>query len=71
VDSFEIIKKTLRKRTNIKKKGSETMVKNVKYVLIGENDEPIKNEDSNLDMKTAEIILENIDEITEFNARNL
>ena len=47
------------------------MVKNVKYVLIGENDEPIKNEDSNLDMKTAEIILENIDEITEFNARNL
>ncbi len=34
-------------------------LKNVKYVLIDENNEPIKNEDGNLDIKTDEIILEN------------
>ncbi|WP_348737047.1 hypothetical protein [Spiroplasma endosymbiont of Ammophila pubescens] len=28
-------------------------LKNVKYVLINENNEPIKNEDSSLDIKTA------------------
>ncbi len=46
-------------------------VKNVKYVLIDENNEPIKNEDVSLDIKNAEIILENIDEVEEFNASNL
>ncbi len=34
-------------------------LKNVKYVLIDENNEPIKNEGGNLDIKTTEIILEN------------
>lgn len=47
------------------------MIKNVKYVLIGEDDEPIKNEDGSLDIKTAEIILENTVEVEEFNASNL
>jgi hypothetical protein len=46
-------------------------LKNVKYVLIGENDEHIKNEDGSLDIKTAEVILENVDEIEEFDASNL
>ncbi|MFX4057125.1 MAG: hypothetical protein EHV01_002170 [Spiroplasma sp. hy2] len=46
-------------------------LKNIKYVLINENNEPIKNEDGNLDIKTAEIILENTSEIEEFNASNL
>ncbi|MFJ1522135.1 hypothetical protein [Spiroplasma sp. ald] len=46
-------------------------LKNVKYVLIDENNEPIKNEDGNLDIKTAEIILENTAEVEEFNASNL
>lgn len=46
-------------------------LKNVKYVLINENNEPIKNEDGSLDIKTAEIILENTDEVEEFNASNL
>lgn len=46
-------------------------VKNVKYVLIGEDNEPIKNEDGSLDIKTAEIILENTSEVEEFNASNL
>jgi len=46
-------------------------LKNVKYVLIDENNEPIKNEDSSFDIKNAEIILENIDEVEEFNASNL
>ncbi|APE74130.1 hypothetical protein [Spiroplasma citri] len=38
-------------------------LKNVKYVLINEENEPIKNEDGSLDIKTAEI--------EEFNASNL
>ncbi|UNF62205.1 hypothetical protein [Spiroplasma poulsonii] len=46
-------------------------LKNVKYVLINENNEPIKNEDGSLDIKTAEIILENTAEVEEFNASNL
>ncbi|WP_338990294.1 hypothetical protein [Spiroplasma endosymbiont of Seladonia tumulorum] len=46
-------------------------LKNVKYVLINENSEPIKNEDGSLDIKTAEIILENTAEVEEFNAINL
>lgn len=46
-------------------------LKNVKYVLINENNEPIKNEDSSLDIKTAEIILENTAEVEKFNASNL
>ncbi|ALA98170.1 hypothetical protein SKUN_001297 [Spiroplasma kunkelii CR2-3x] len=46
-------------------------LKNVKYVLINEDNEPIKNEDGSLDIKTAEIILENTDEVEEFNASNL
>ncbi|UZQ30437.1 MAG: hypothetical protein OHM56_02565 [Spiroplasma phoeniceum] len=46
-------------------------VKNVKYVLIDENDEPIKNKDGIFDIKTAEIILENTSEVEEFNASNL
>ncbi|KAF0850782.1 MAG: hypothetical protein EIB84_03170 [Spiroplasma poulsonii] len=46
-------------------------LKNVKYVLINENNEPIKNEDGSLDIKTAEIILENTSEVEEFNASNL
>ncbi|WP_338989477.1 hypothetical protein [Spiroplasma endosymbiont of Seladonia tumulorum] len=46
-------------------------LKNVKYVLIDENNEPIKNEDGSLDIKTAEIILENTAEVEEFNASNL
>ncbi|UZQ30154.1 MAG: hypothetical protein OHM56_00985 [Spiroplasma phoeniceum] len=46
-------------------------VKNVKYVLIDENNEPIKNEDGSLDIKTAEIILENTVEVEEFNTSNL
>ncbi|WP_338989976.1 hypothetical protein [Spiroplasma endosymbiont of Seladonia tumulorum] len=46
-------------------------LKNVKYVLINENNEPIKNEDGSLDIKTAEIILENTVEVEEFNASNL
>ncbi len=47
------------------------MVKNVKHVLIDENNKPIKNEDDSFDIKTAEIILENSEEINEFNANNL
>lgn len=46
-------------------------LKNVKYVLINENSEPIKNEDGSLDIKTAEIILENTAEVEEFNTSNL
>ncbi|AXF95647.1 hypothetical protein [Spiroplasma phoeniceum] len=46
-------------------------LKNVKYVLINEDNEPIKNEDGSLDIKTAEIILENTAEVEEFNASNL
>ncbi|WP_348735931.1 hypothetical protein [Spiroplasma endosymbiont of Ammophila pubescens] len=46
-------------------------LKNVKYVLIDENSEPIKNEDGSLDIKTAEIILENTAEVEEFNSSNL
>ncbi|MBW3057786.1 hypothetical protein D6D54_00990 [Spiroplasma poulsonii] len=46
-------------------------LKNVKYVLIDENNEPIKNENGSLDIKTAEIILENTAEVEEFNASNL
>ncbi|WP_348734881.1 hypothetical protein [Spiroplasma endosymbiont of Ammophila pubescens] len=46
-------------------------LKNVKYVLINENSEPIKNKDGGLDIKTAEIILENTAEVEEFNAINL
>ncbi|WP_338989266.1 hypothetical protein [Spiroplasma endosymbiont of Seladonia tumulorum] len=46
-------------------------LKNVKYVLINENNEPIKNEDGSLDIKTAEIILKNTAEVEEFNASNL
>ncbi|WP_348735312.1 hypothetical protein [Spiroplasma endosymbiont of Ammophila pubescens] len=46
-------------------------LKNVKYVFINENSEPIKNEDGSLDIKTAEIILENTAEVEEFNAINL
>ncbi len=46
-------------------------LKNVRYVLIDENNEPIKNEDGGLNIKTAEIILENIAEVEEFNASNL
>lgn len=46
-------------------------LKNVKYVLIDENNKSIKNEDGSLDIKTAEIILENTDEVEEFNASNL
>lgn len=46
-------------------------VKNIKYVLIDENNEPIKNEDGSLDIKTAEIILENTVEVEEFNTSNL
>jgi dTDP-4-amino-4,6-dideoxygalactose transaminase len=46
-------------------------LKNVKYVLIDENNEPIKNENGSLDIKTAEVILENSEEINEFNANNL
>ncbi len=46
-------------------------LKNVKYVLINENDEPNKNEDGSFDIKNAKIILENIDEVEEFNASNL
>ncbi len=38
-------------------------LKNVKYILIDENNEPIKNEEGNLDIKTAEIILENTAEV--------
>lgn len=47
------------------------MVKNVKYVLIDEKNEPIKNENDSFNIKTAEVILENYEEITEFNANNL
>ncbi len=47
------------------------MVKNVKYVLIDENNEPIKNENDSFDIKTAEVILENYEEINESNAGNL
>lgn len=47
------------------------MIKNVKYVLIGEDDEPIKNEDGSFYIKTAEIILENTAEVEEFNVSNL
>ncbi len=46
-------------------------LKNVKYVLIDENNEPIKNEDGSLEIKTTEIILENTAEVEEFNASNL
>ncbi|KAF0850040.1 MAG: hypothetical protein EIB84_06285 [Spiroplasma poulsonii] len=46
-------------------------LKNVKYVLINENNEHIKNEDGSLDIKIAEIILENTVEVEEFNASNL
>ncbi len=46
-------------------------LKNVKYVLINEDNDPIKNEDDSLDIKTAEIILENSAEVEEFNASNL
>lgn len=46
-------------------------LKNAKYVLIDENNEPIKSEDGSLDIKTAEIILENTVEVEEFNASNL
>ncbi|AXF95361.1 hypothetical protein [Spiroplasma phoeniceum] len=46
-------------------------LKNVKYILINEENEPIKNEDGSLDIKTAEIILENTAEVEEFNASNL
>ncbi|WP_338989758.1 hypothetical protein [Spiroplasma endosymbiont of Seladonia tumulorum] len=46
-------------------------LKNVKYVLINENSEPIKNEDGSLDIKTAEIILENTAKVEEFNVINL
>ncbi|KAF0850901.1 hypothetical protein D6D54_01380 [Spiroplasma poulsonii] len=46
-------------------------LKNVKYVLINENNEPIKNEDGSLDIKTAEIILENTSEVEKFNTSNL
>ncbi|WP_425378911.1 hypothetical protein [Spiroplasma endosymbiont of Polydrusus pterygomalis] len=46
-------------------------LKNVKYVLINENNEPIKNENDSFDIKTAEIILENTAEVEEFNASNL
>ncbi|UZQ30409.1 MAG: hypothetical protein OHM56_02400 [Spiroplasma phoeniceum] len=46
-------------------------VKNVKYVLIDENNETIKNEDGIFDIKTAEIILENTSEVEEFNPSNL
>ncbi|WP_338991606.1 hypothetical protein [Spiroplasma endosymbiont of Seladonia tumulorum] len=46
-------------------------LKNVKYVLINENNKPTKNEDGSLDIKTAEIILENTAEVEEFNASNL
>ncbi|UZQ30329.1 MAG: hypothetical protein OHM56_01970 [Spiroplasma phoeniceum] len=46
-------------------------LKNVKYVLIDENNKPIKNEDGSLDIKTAEIILENTAEVEEFNTSNL
>ncbi|UZQ30468.1 MAG: hypothetical protein OHM56_02760 [Spiroplasma phoeniceum] len=46
-------------------------LKNVKYVLINKNNEPIKSEDGSLDIKTAEIILENSEEIEEFNTSNL
>ncbi|WP_338989538.1 hypothetical protein [Spiroplasma endosymbiont of Seladonia tumulorum] len=46
-------------------------LKNVKYVLINENNEPTKNEDGSLDIKTAEIILKNTAEVEEFNASNL
>ena len=47
------------------------MIKNAKYLLIDENNETIKNEDGSLDIKTAEIILENTVEVEEFNASNL
>ncbi len=47
------------------------MVKNVRYVLIDENNKPIKNENDSFDIKTAEVILENYEEINEFNASNL
>ncbi len=46
-------------------------LKNVRYVLINENNEPIKNEDGSLDIKTVEIILENTAEVEKFNASNL
>lgn len=47
------------------------VLKNIKYVLVGENDEPIKNEDGSFTIKTAEVILENVDDIEGFNASNL
>ncbi len=46
-------------------------LKNVNYVLIDENNKPIKNEDDSFDIKTAEVILENSEAINEFNASNL
>lgn len=46
------------------------VLKNIKYVLVGENDEPIKNEDGSFTIKTAEVILENVDDIEGFNASN-
>ena len=46
-------------------------LKNVKYVLIDENNEPIKNENDSFDIKTAEVILENSEEVIKFNASNL
>lgn len=46
-------------------------LKNVKYVLIDENNEPIKNENDSFNIKTAEVILENSEEINEFNTNNL
>ncbi len=47
------------------------MEKNVKYVLIDEKNEPIKNENDSFNIKTAKVILENYEEINEFNASNL
>ncbi len=46
-------------------------LKNVKYVVIDENNEPIKNKDGSLYIKAAEIILENTAEVEEFNVSNL
>ncbi|PQP78777.1 hypothetical protein C6B38_04100 [Spiroplasma sp. ChiS] len=46
-------------------------LKNVKYVLINEENEPIINEDGSLNIKTDEIILENTAEVEEFNTSNL
>ncbi len=46
-------------------------LKNVKYVLINENNEPIKNEDGSLDIQNAEFVFTNQEELDAHNAELL